>query len=303
MLEDLNASPPTGADQYWIGLDLGAARDPSAVAVVRKQGDPPTFQCGWLERIPLNTPYPAVIDYCIRMAQSLRGAVEVCVDYTGVGRPCYELFQLAGFSSVVGICITAGDTVSRDGSIFRVSKGHLISRVQSLMHSGRLRVHKDLAHAPALLEELRDFRAEVSDVGHWRYSARAGRSDDLLLALACAIFRAHGEMMGSWGIYEFYRQQYGNGHTDREVTSLPPPLEPLPPAEGPKQPFSFGNQTIPRSDLVVLRAPATISSASGLSGRVYVPDPRTGNFTMTAQDAKVFLMPAHGWLRVTPPSP
>jgi hypothetical protein len=40
--------------------------------------------------------------------------------------------------------------------------------------------------------ELRDFRAEVTDSGYWRFGARAGKHDDLVLAVAIALWRAYG---------------------------------------------------------------------------------------------------------------
>jgi len=55
----------------------------------------------------------------------------------------------------------------------------LISRVQALLHDGRLKIHKRLPDAPALVAELQDFRAKVTDSGYWKFGARSGKHDDL----------------------------------------------------------------------------------------------------------------------------
>jgi hypothetical protein len=58
------------------------------------------------------------------------------------------------------------------------------------LHDGRLQIQKDLPEAPVLKVELEDFRASVTDSGRWTFGARAGAHDDLVLALALALWRA-----------------------------------------------------------------------------------------------------------------
>ena len=47
-----------------------------------------------------------------------------------------------------------------------------------------------LADAPALADELKDFRRKVSEAGRATYSARTGAHDDLVLAVAIALWFA-----------------------------------------------------------------------------------------------------------------
>jgi hypothetical protein len=49
-----------------------------------------------------------------------------------------------------------------EGLVFKVSKLQLISRVQALIHGGSLKIHKDLAEAAALVEEL---QGQIADTG------------------------------------------------------------------------------------------------------------------------------------------
>ena len=90
--------------------------------------------------------------------------------------------------------------------IYRVPKLMLISRVQALLHDGRLKIHKRLPDAPALVAELQDFRAKVTDSGYWKFGARSGKHDDLVLAVAIALWRAHGDNIPGYGVFEYYRR-------------------------------------------------------------------------------------------------
>ena len=87
--------------------------------------------------------------------------------------------------------INAGvtETLNEHG-IWHVAKLLLVSTVQALLHDGRLQIQKDLPEAPILKLELEDFRATVTDSGRWTFGARSGAHDDLVLALALALWRA-----------------------------------------------------------------------------------------------------------------
>jgi hypothetical protein len=192
---DMNAQ---WGERYTVGVDLGQSQDFTAICVVRRLeqdgGAKPIFQVGHLSRLPLNTTYPAIVAHVIgRMSHPmLRGKAELVIDYTGVGRPVFDLFRVQGVSPV-GVSITGGSAISRDGPIWSVPKGHLISRVQALLHELRLKIHCDLQDAGALVAELQDFRVNFTDSGYAQFNARVGAHDDLVLALAIALWHSHGE--------------------------------------------------------------------------------------------------------------
>jgi hypothetical protein len=121
------------------------------------------------------------------------------IDATGVGKPVFEMF-LGGGISPRGVMITGGTTETREGNISNVPKLILISRVQALLHEGRLKIQKELPEAETLVRELQDFRVEYSALGHMTFNARSGKHDDLVLALAIACWRAHG---GGGGVFGF----------------------------------------------------------------------------------------------------
>lgn len=67
-------------------------------------------------------------------------------------------------------------------------KGELVSKLQALLHSGDLRIAASLPDAAVLARELQDFRVRFTDAGNATFNAREGAHDDLVLALALAVF-------------------------------------------------------------------------------------------------------------------
>src|SRR5215472_3413926 len=166
----------------------------------------PIFQVGHLERVPLGTPYPGIVAHVGRLLGKFPARTELVIDSTGVGNPVFEMFTYAGISPL-GVLITAGTAETRDGAICGVPKLTLVSRLQALLHDGRLKIQRELAEAETLVRELQDFRVEFTAAGHLTFNARSGKHDDLVLALAIAIWRAHGGGMASFGFWELTRRQ------------------------------------------------------------------------------------------------
>jgi hypothetical protein len=182
---------------YVLGLDLGAAQDPTAIAVVRRLGgfgsllDDSTeiYQVGHLERLALGTSYPTIVQHVKFVLGKLPRGTELVIDYTGVGRPMFEMFEVAGVDPIE-VLITGGNTESNDGRVYSVPKINLISWVQALLHSERLKIQASLPEARALVREPQEFRIDFSASGHMTFNARSGQHDDLLLSLAIACWRA-----------------------------------------------------------------------------------------------------------------
>src|SRR6516162_8400972 len=186
--------------------DEGTARPPRpSTARIRRSGQPgqiailaPTSatrrgtHCAWLK--------PMIG----RLLGKFPARTELVIDVTGIGKPVFEMFTYSGIS-LLGVLITAGTAETRDGVICGVPKLTLVSRLQALLHQGRLKIHRELAEAETLVRELQDFRVEFTAAGHLTFNARSGKHDDLVLALAIAVWRAHGGGMPSWGHFETVR--------------------------------------------------------------------------------------------------
>ena len=164
------------------------------------------FQVGHLERVPLGTPYPGIVARVGRLLGRLPAGTELVIDLTGVGRPIFDMFTYAGISPL-GVSITAGAAETRDGAVCSVPKLTLVSRLQALLHEGRLKIQKQLPEAETLVRELQDFRVEFTAAGHLTFNARSGKHDDLVLALAIAAWRAYGGGMANYGFFELMRRR------------------------------------------------------------------------------------------------
>lgn len=214
-------------ERYFMGVDLGQANDSTAVAVVRRvrylaadevapsrrqqdwrEEQPSLFQCGYLERVPLGTTYPGIVAHVSRLLahRTWAGNISLAIDKTGVGAPVADLFSSAGVS-FAGVTITGGDTENNDGNDWRVPKITLISGLQAKLHEGRLRIQKDLPEAATLVRELQEFRVRFTEAGHMAFGAREGKHDDLVLALAIAVWRATKEIRAArWSTIDFMQR-------------------------------------------------------------------------------------------------
>jgi len=198
-------SPTAAPARFVLGVDLGQARDWTAICVAERfLGPPLRVDVGHLERPPLGTRYPAVVDRVARLAVALRTrtpapAVQVAIDYTGVGRAVLDIFRevdLAG-ASLVPITIHGGSAVVPDEGGFHVPKRDLVGAVQALLQTGRLKVADALPEAATLAKEMTEFRVRIGLGGHDSYGVaddwREGAHDDLVLAVAMACWLAGRE--------------------------------------------------------------------------------------------------------------
>src|SRR3712207_876281 len=100
---------------YICGLDLGQAADYSALDVLDYQPQTAVYHCGYLQRLPLNMPYPQQVGrvYELLATPPLRGHTRLVLDATGVGRPVLDLVRSVGLAPIP-VLITGGDVVHYD---------------------------------------------------------------------------------------------------------------------------------------------------------------------------------------------
>jgi len=162
-----------------IGVDLGQASDPTAIAISEDR----RF-IRHLERIPLNTPYPKVIGRIRELHDALPGCGLV-VDGTGVGRAVVDAMEESGLAPIV-VTITSGKKARREGLRVWMPKPALIGPLVSGLESGTVRIAGALPDAPALLRELKAFTKILGERGHVGLEGR-GEHDDLVIAVALSI--------------------------------------------------------------------------------------------------------------------
>jgi hypothetical protein len=202
---------PQAATHYYLGLDLGQAQDYTAICIAERNEtmcgnlaarSGATYQVRHLERPALGTPYPAIVARVRQLVHQppLRGQVSVVADATGVGAAVIDLLRDAHLSAPLNaVTITGGDTVTQDGLNYRVPKRDLVSVLQVLLQTQRLKVAQALPDSDTLVRELLNFRVTVNAHAHDSYAAwREGVHDDLVLATALACWA--GEHQGALGV-------------------------------------------------------------------------------------------------------
>ena len=109
----------------YVGLDLGQARDYSALAVLRPWPSAanadrvvPVYDVPHLQRLPLGLPYPSLVESVAALLDTpaLRGSVLV-VDRTGIGRAVADMLMgslcAGGGRAVIPVTITSGGALSK----------------------------------------------------------------------------------------------------------------------------------------------------------------------------------------------
>jgi hypothetical protein len=169
------------------------------------------YRISWIERISLKTPYPAVVARVGAILSQLPRGTALVLDYGGVGRGIFDMFQYGGISPI-GVTLTGGDSVHWEGcNTVSLPKSTLISRLVALVHSGELVVHKDLKDWPILRRELLNFRTEITPAGQMTWNAGSGGHDDILIATALAGWYLEGQDTPSAGFYNYTRNRHYAG--------------------------------------------------------------------------------------------
>ncbi len=175
---------------YFVGLDLGQKTDHSALAVIEKGGYPVADEIlvRYVERIPLKTPYPKVVERVREIVQSdeLCGNCRLAVDATGVGAPVVDMLTSARLGcGLTAVTITGGERESGDS----VPKRDLIAGLLVLLENRKLRIGR-LKESARLKTELLDMRSSMRcETEH----------DDLVIALALACWLAKGRKVVGYG--------------------------------------------------------------------------------------------------------
>ena len=204
--------------RYFVGLDLGQSNDFTAVTVLEempKEGGEKDYAVRHLERYR-HVSYPEIVERVEKLLNSavLKYRNTLVIDGTGVGTPVLDMFRKR-HRQFRGVLITGGDAENRgEDGLYRVPKRNLVSGLQILLQSGRLKIAGGLELAEVFKQELLNFRVKINlKTSHDSYEAwREGDHDDLVLAAALA----------AWG-----------------AAKVPPPSVPFGPTK-PSYVFGFG---------------------------------------------------------------
>jgi hypothetical protein len=211
--------------EYIVGVDLGKAQDFTAIAVLDRSkvmftaADPATRQrvsavrtrLVAMERVALATTYPDIVGRVEQVVKTLanapatvdrtRAVVTLVVDATGVGGPVVDMLRAARLPcTMVPVEITGGSAETRSGETWRVPKRDLVVGLQTTLQQKALEIAARLPMRGELMNELLAMRATLTEGGRDAYAAKEGTHDDLVIALALAVWRARTTVRKSgWG--------------------------------------------------------------------------------------------------------
>lgn len=211
----------TAKSTFIVGLDLGQAEDFSALVVLERCRMQLTarmlhprkaatwgeygYALRWLKRWPLGTSYVAIVaelkELLIRPSpgpqlhrpddnRPPRPMLHGCllgVDATGVGRAVVDIVRNANLAAqLMPVTITGG----HEANGLNVPKKQLVSVLQMLLQTRRLKWPPQLEHADTLARELGNFKMRVNAKLNEEFLAdwRTGQHDDMVLAVAIACY-------------------------------------------------------------------------------------------------------------------
>jgi hypothetical protein len=192
-----------------LGLDLGQAKDYSALSIVRRTIHADDTRSGCIT--PNEIKYLSPVYYLLYMKRyRLHSSyIEICrdikriinegwpgeeekpylvIDYGGPGRPVLDIFREEGLKPF-GIQFTAGNRRKSIPGGMAVPKRDIVSSLLAAFQKGELKIPQKLPEKKALLKELSNFKIKVSDKGNDIYEhAKSSDHDDMVLSLAMAIY-------------------------------------------------------------------------------------------------------------------
>ena len=196
-------------------MDLGQLQDFSALCVVERTAPPagePTYAVRHLHRWPLGTAYTTIaVDVADTAYRPALGRPHIAADATGVGQAVMEIVrgeiraksEDGRWPALCPVLITGGQAVTWGPDLtWHVAKVELVSVLQALLSSRRLKIAADLPEAGILIEELKAFRAKITVAGNETFGAWRERDhDDMVLAVALALWLAENAPRGRFEIY------------------------------------------------------------------------------------------------------
>lgn len=216
-----------------VGLDLGQSIDFSAMAVIekitkyvltyRKTEPEITNHLRHLQRWPLGTPYPDIVEQVAKLLtrEEFGGRPPLAIDATGLGAVLYDLFKREKKAredegkpayDLFGIKITKEGKVGYDAGHYSVPKVELVRSFFVDYGSERFQAAANLPDRQEFEKQIKEFRWDITPSGHATFGAAPGSHDDYVLAVAMAVWLTKRPSFE----YHFYGGSYGDQQARRE---------------------------------------------------------------------------------------
>ncbi|MGV8123504.1 MAG: hypothetical protein AB2L14_27440 [Candidatus Xenobiia bacterium LiM19] len=190
--------------EYICGVSLGAHNQNTALVILERiteldnQGYEKTatvYHLRKAERFLPGTLYPVIAESLAAVYTKMRennGSRTMAVDKTGVGGAVIELMEQQKIHFDAQVTITNGNTVSKEEhkNNWFVPKRDLVSVLQVLLQSGRLKIAEGIPDVAIISQELQNFKIDgvklKPDANSFEESWREKDNDDYVFAAAVA---------------------------------------------------------------------------------------------------------------------
>lgn len=172
---------------FMLGLHISQVTAVSSLACVsmRLAGDTTHFQVDAVRRFPVGTSYGVIFHDTKKVLDAVRQPVEMkglAVDLTVTGRSMGELLSKTGLRYVP---YTIEDCGSSGAS--KVSLRDLVTKLQTMIQTGRFRIRADMPDLDGLLHELKTFEVSIDASGHSAFKSGA-TTPARVLAIGLAVW-------------------------------------------------------------------------------------------------------------------
>ena len=187
-----------GFRRFSVGLDVGRYTDPSALCSIKSESKPyftgrgfeqkltqPQYSIVYTETVK-NLDYTDLVDMVVARLRKLKHWNLLC-DASGMGGPVVSLFHQASVRCT-GVTITAGSTITRDGSKVTCSKNLLLENLATQIENGSCVIAHDLPGRDQLLQEIAAFELTFTSAGNpVLQGGGKGHHSDTAIAAALAL--------------------------------------------------------------------------------------------------------------------
>lgn len=180
---------------FIISVDPAQVKDWTAIAVVdmdyeaeRRRFEYDLIALARKQRLEYNLIVDWVFEVYRKPAFNREEPPILVLDAGGVGIAIGDMLAAKGLRVNAAITTTGAESYNREGRKMSVGKARLIGTFIGAYDIGKVHINPDLPLWPQLEREMLGFRAELSAQGRAKFEAKSGEHDDLLFALAQAVW-------------------------------------------------------------------------------------------------------------------
>jgi hypothetical protein len=171
---------------FMVSLDPAQLNDFSALSVIEYSSDG-IYRLLSLAR-KQHLPYPEIVSWSklVYLNPKFPNA-KFILDIGGVGKAIQDMLTAEGVKTI-GIQLTGGDTETREGNTFHVSKSHVVGKLLQKWDESKVLILAKAPFLPVFSKELRAFRGSMSAQGRARFETEQDEHDDTVMSVAQAIW-------------------------------------------------------------------------------------------------------------------